>query len=81
MTDREDIDLVAPERIAELIRKKIVHPEVQGCHPEYRWQVQALVDDFTYELCSMCGLDLDDHFIAPRFFGHATLICLRLEDA
>ena len=42
---------------------------------DYELEAQAIIDGFTYELCSVCGRDIDAHTIAPDVLGHAHAYC------
>lgn len=43
---------------------------------QYINEVTAIVDSFRYELCELCGKDLNAHTIGPDPLGHAHVYCL-----
>lgn len=41
----------------------------------YADQLLQIIDSFSYEFCSECGLDLDAHVISADMFGNPHLFC------
>jgi hypothetical protein len=46
----------------------------------YADEIRAIVESFDYEMCYLCGQDLDRHFIGPDPLGHAHVYCMRPEE-
>ena len=46
----------------------------------YTDDLATLVEAFEFELCDVCGRDLDRHIISPDMFGKPHLWCVEGED-